>query len=61
MSCMGVLRNVIDQLYYPIEKVAWLAEHDLINIQNPSAWDTASSVCWVASIYLGLMKFVSFN
>nr|CAI5844007.1 unnamed protein product [Callosobruchus analis] len=56
MAQLGVLTNVIDQVYYPIEKMAWLAEHKLISGTNNSKWDTASSICWVLSIYLTLMK-----
>lgn len=56
MATVGVVTNIIDQIYYPIEKIAWLAEHKLISGQNGDVWDTASSVCWVLSIYLTLMR-----
>ncbi|CAH1987441.1 unnamed protein product [Acanthoscelides obtectus] len=56
MAQLGVLTNVIDQVYFPIEKMAWLAEHNLISGVNNSKWDTASSICWVLSIYLTLTK-----
>lgn len=56
MSWIGVLRNVIDHIYYPVEKICWLSEHNLITMKNPDKWDTISSLCWVASIYLNLMK-----
>lgn len=56
MSSLGCVTNFIDQIYYPIEKMAWLAEHNLITGENLGKWDTASSICWVLSIYLTLMK-----
>ncbi|KAJ8909660.1 hypothetical protein NQ315_003720 [Exocentrus adspersus] len=56
LAQLGVLTNVIDQIYYPIEKMAWLAEHKLVSGINNSRWDTASSICWVLSIYLTLVK-----
>uniref|UniRef100_A0A6M2DTX0 Putative peroxisomal bioproteinsis protein peroxin n=1 Tax=Xenopsylla cheopis TaxID=163159 RepID=A0A6M2DTX0_XENCH len=56
LSFLGVLTNVVDQLYYPIEKVCWLAEHRLLHVENANKWDTISSIFWVASIYLTLMK-----
>ncbi|KRT84359.1 hypothetical protein AMK59_1744 [Oryctes borbonicus] len=56
MASFGVITNVIDQLYYPIEKVAWLAEHKLISGVNVEPWDIASSLFWSTSIYLTLMK-----
>lgn len=56
MSQLGVLTNIIDQVYYPVEKIAWLAEHKLITGVNNNKWDTLSSVFWVSSIYLTLLK-----
>ncbi|XP_072379914.1 peroxisomal membrane protein 11C [Diabrotica undecimpunctata] len=56
MSQLGVLTNIIDQLYYPIEKMSWFAEHKLITGVDNNKWDTASSVCWVISTYLTLVK-----
>lgn len=56
MAGLGVLTNIIDQIYYPVEKMAFLAQYKLVNGLNNSKWDTASSVCWVLSIYLSLLK-----
>lgn len=61
MSIIGVLANIVDHIYYPIEKVCWLAEHRLLSVQNPDRWDTISSVFWVTSIYLNLMRYVSYT
>ncbi|CAH0552713.1 unnamed protein product [Brassicogethes aeneus] len=56
MAQFGVLTNIIDQVYYPIEKISWLAEHKLITGVDNNRWDSLSSICWVASIYLTLLK-----
>lgn len=56
MAQLGILTNIIDQVYYPIEKMSWFAEHKLITGVDNNKWDTASSVCWVLSIYLTLVK-----
>lgn len=56
MAQLGVLTNVIDQMYYPVEKMAFLAQYKLVNGLDNSKWDTASSICWVLSIYLTLLK-----
>lgn len=56
MASLGVTTNIIDQIYYPIEKMSFLAEHDLISNCDGNYWDTASSICWVLSIYLTLLK-----
>ena len=61
MASLGVTTNIIDQLYYPIEKMAWLAEHKLISGQDVTFWDNVSSIFWVASVYLTLMKYVDFK
>lgn len=56
MSIIGVVANIVDHIYYPVEKICWLAEHKLLNVKDPSKWDVISSVFWVMSIYLNLMK-----
>jgi len=53
---LNVVANGLDQLYYPIEKMSWLYEHNLINGSDGGFWDTLSSWFWVVSIYLGLMS-----
>lgn len=56
MSLLGLTSNIVDHIYYPVEKICWLAEHKCITVQDNDKWDTISSVFWVASIYLNLMK-----
>lgn len=56
LSVIGVLSNAIDHIYYPIEKICWLAEHKAITVNNPDRWDTISSIFWASSIYLNLMR-----
>ncbi|XP_055680131.1 peroxisomal membrane protein 11C [Lutzomyia longipalpis] len=58
MAVMGVLANIVDNIYYPVEKVCWLAEHRIISVKEPSKWDTASSICWVLSIFLNLLRIL---
>ncbi|XP_059610623.1 peroxisomal membrane protein 11C [Phlebotomus argentipes] len=58
MAVMGLLANIVDNIYYPVEKVCWLAEHRVISVRNPSKWDTASSICWVLSIFLNLLRIL---
>ncbi|EEZ97396.1 peroxisomal membrane protein 11C [Tribolium castaneum] len=60
MAALGVTTNVIDQVYYPVEKIAWLAEHKLITGVDNNKWDTISSIFWVSSIYLTLMRSLRF-
>ncbi|XP_058059387.1 peroxisomal membrane protein 11C-like [Anopheles bellator] len=58
MGLIGFISNLIDHAYYPVDKVCWFLEHNLLNVQNPTKWDTINSLLWVASIYLNLMKTI---
>lgn len=59
MAMIGVVTNVIDHMYYPVDKICWLIEQKILTLSNPKnaeRFDTINSVFWVASIYLNLMK-----
>ncbi|XP_031620246.1 peroxisomal membrane protein 11C [Contarinia nasturtii] len=56
LSIIGVITNTVDHLFYPVEKICWLAEHKCLTVENPDRWDTISSIFWVSSIYLNLMR-----
>lgn len=56
MAGIGVLTNVVDHVYYPVDKICWLIEQKIINVKNTERWDTINSILWVTSIYLNLMK-----
>uniref|UniRef100_A0A182RXY0 Peroxisomal membrane protein 11C n=1 Tax=Anopheles funestus TaxID=62324 RepID=A0A182RXY0_ANOFN len=58
MGLIGFVTNLIDHAYYPVDKICWLIEHNLLNVENPTRWDTINSMLWVASIYLNLMKTI---
>lgn len=54
---LNVTRNAIDTVFYPVEHLAWAHDSKLINLRNGSdtLW-TATSICWVLSLYIGLLK-----
>ncbi|XP_037949896.1 peroxisomal membrane protein 11C [Teleopsis dalmanni] len=56
MAVLGVTANIVDILYYPIEKICWLSEHDIVKIKNSDKWDVLNSVFWVLSVHLNLMR-----
>ncbi|KAL7010457.1 hypothetical protein ACKWTF_012674 [Chironomus riparius] len=58
MSTIGVLTNVIDHLYYPVDKICWAIDAKILNVKNPDKWDTLNSIFWTSSIYLNLMKTI---
>ncbi|KAJ9598379.1 hypothetical protein L9F63_010901 [Diploptera punctata] len=57
MRIIGVLTNVADQLYFPLEHIAWASDQKIISVKS-TPWWTASTVCWAVSLYLGLLKAV---
>ncbi|XP_055383175.1 peroxisomal membrane protein 11C, partial [Condylostylus longicornis] len=56
MAALGVLSNIVDLFYYPVEKMCWLIEHKVLNVKNPDKWDVISSTFWVSSIWLNLVR-----
>ncbi|XP_067629198.1 peroxisomal membrane protein 11C [Eurosta solidaginis] len=56
MAVLGVTANVVDLLYYPVEKICWLSEHNIVDVKNADAWDVLNSTLWVLSVYLNLMR-----
>lgn len=58
MAAIGLVTNVFDHLYYPVDKICWLIEQKIINLKHSDRWDTINSILWATSIYLNLMKWV---
>ncbi|KAH8287976.1 hypothetical protein KR018_006745 [Drosophila ironensis] len=55
-AVLGVMSNVVDLLFYPIETICWLAEHKIIDVRSKSTWSYLNSVFSVLSAYLSLVK-----
>ncbi|XP_014280202.1 peroxisomal membrane protein 11C isoform X2 [Halyomorpha halys] len=55
MRFCGLAVNFLDQVYYPLEHVAWAADCKLLKIKSDPWW-TASTICWALSMY-----FMIFN
>ncbi|XP_075147832.1 peroxisomal biogenesis factor 11c [Haematobia irritans] len=56
MAILGVTANIVDLLYYPVEKICWLAEHKIVDVKNVDFWDNVNTVFWVVGVYLNLMR-----
>lgn len=56
MAMLGVTANIVDLLYYPIEKICWLSEHKIVDVKHADNWDNVNSIFWVLSVYLNLMR-----
>lgn len=59
MAVLGVLANIVDLLYYPVEKICWLSEHKIIDLKNSDYWDNVNTVFWVLGVYLNLMRYIN--
>ena len=54
---LGVMQNVCDQLYYPLEHIAWAGD---VGLWTPartstSSWWTASTAMWASSLVISLL------
>ena len=49
------MSNVVDLLFYPIDHMSWAIDHQII-ASNDTKWGTASTVCWIISLYLSILK-----
>lgn len=56
MATLGVTTNTIDLTYIVIEKLGWLAEYGLISGVDQTKCGTLTSACWLASVYLTLIR-----
>jgi len=52
-----VLSNFIDQLYYPLEHVAWAADKQIISVSSTPWWVLAIGA-WALSLYIGIVRAV---
>lgn len=52
---IGLMTNVIDHLYYPVDKICWGLDAGILQFER-GKWDFINSVFWTSSIYMNLMK-----
>lgn len=55
IQAINVVSNVVDLLFYPVDHMSWAIDHQVI-VSNDSRWGTASTVCWIISLYLSILK-----
>lgn len=56
LSAIGLISIIVDHLYYPVEKICWLYEINCVSLESPERWDVVSTVFWVSSVYLNLIR-----
>jgi len=54
---LSVIRNFADQLFYPIEHIAWASDQQIVHLDS-SSWWYSSTFLWLLSLYLNLLKVI---
>lgn len=54
---LGVVNNLLDQLYYPLEHIAWAADLVMIHADGNVWWNRAIAV-WASSLYISMMRAI---
>ncbi|XP_017077801.1 peroxisomal membrane protein 11C [Drosophila eugracilis] len=55
-ALLGVMSNVVDVIFYPIETICWLAEHKVFDVRNKDTWRYVKTIVCVISVYLNLVR-----
>lgn len=55
LQMLGVLKNIADQVFYPIEHISWLCNKKIISLDG-NRWETAGTVLWAISLYCGIAR-----
>ncbi|XP_050677778.1 peroxisomal membrane protein 11C-like [Leptidea sinapis] len=59
-AVLGVLANIVDQVFLPVEKVCWLHEVGVIKLSQATAdrLEVVSTALWAAGLYLSLIQTI---
>lgn len=57
-AVLGVLTNLVDILFFPVDKICWLSDHKILKLDETrkSKWDVINSVFWSLSVFLNLSR-----
>lgn len=57
-AILGVLANMVDQAFLPVEKVCWLHDVGILKLSDDTAYkmETVSTGLWAASLYISLLQ-----
>ncbi|XP_055855428.1 peroxisomal membrane protein 11C [Episyrphus balteatus] len=57
-ALLGVLTNIVDILFFPVDKICWLSDHNILQLDETkkSKWDVINSVFWSLSVFLNLSR-----
>ena len=54
---LGLAKNLCDQLFFPLEHIAWAADKKLLNIAS-APWWVMSIAAWALSLTLSILRLV---
>ncbi|XP_063374383.1 peroxisomal membrane protein 11C-like [Cydia amplana] len=59
-AALGVLANMVDQAFLPVEKACWLQDVGVLKLSEKTAerLDIFSTALWAASLYISLLQTV---
>ncbi|XP_072929367.1 peroxisomal membrane protein 11C-like [Epargyreus clarus] len=57
-AALGVLANMVDQMFLPVEKACWLQDVGILKLSPETAerLDIVSTALWAASLYISLLQ-----
>ncbi|XP_071788313.1 peroxisomal membrane protein 11C-like [Asterias amurensis] len=55
LRALGLLNNLCDQVFFPLEHIAWAADNKLINTSS-SRWWTISLIAWALSLMFSILR-----
>ncbi|KAI5634443.1 peroxisomal biogenesis factor 11 (PEX11) domain-containing protein [Phthorimaea operculella] len=59
-ATLGVLANIVDQAFLPVEKVCWLYDCGILKLSDQTATtlDTISTALWAAGLYISFLQTI---
>ncbi|CAL1301062.1 unnamed protein product [Larinioides sclopetarius] len=60
LRVLGIIKNLLDQLYYPIEHIALAADHHFLKVDSGSFY-TVGTVVWGLSCYVDMIRLSFFK
>ncbi|XP_003737000.1 peroxisomal membrane protein 11C [Galendromus occidentalis] len=58
LRAVSVIKNIADQLFFPVEHLAWLADKRIVRTRHTNRLWVASKFLWAFSLYCGCLKAV---
>ena len=53
---LSLLSNIVNQLFFPIEHIAWAADKGLLSV-TAAPWWLASLLTWITSLLINIFRY----